>query len=69
MVEINISTLSDLELVVLCEELNATEWSVDSMVRRLATQKFGYANSLTIVSLSHILLPEVTRRLKMKIST
>ena len=68
MVEINISTLSDLELVVLCEELNATEWSEDSMVRRLATQKFGYANSLTIVSLSHILLPEVTRRLKMKIA-
>ena len=68
MADINISTLSDLELVVLCEELNATTWSEDSMVRKLATQKFGYANSLTIVSLSHILLPELTRRFKMKIA-
>ena len=67
--EINLSTLTDLELVVLCEELNATEWSADSMVRKLATQKFGYANSLTIVSLSHILLPELARRLKMKTPT
>lgn len=68
MSEINLSTLTDLELVVICEELNATEWSEDSMIKKLAAQKFGYANSLTIVRLSYILLPELTKRLKMKIA-